>query len=209
VTFRSPLLALALALSSLPAQAASYRVDLIVFRNLWAGDPAPAAKGQPVHAVDLRGALDPAAGTSLSGAGIRMLPESDFALEEEWSRLRNSQQFRPVLRLSYVQDDPPPEKGPRVRIATPDTIVVDDPERMTSFEAHAIDGSIALYGGELLHVEADLQYTGLSAQPPLVAPLDELRRVLKGDLHYLDNRYFGVLVRVADADAPIDSCAAQ
>ena len=40
-----------------PARADTYRMDIIVFRNLWAGDTTE--HPPPAHATDLRGAIEP------------------------------------------------------------------------------------------------------------------------------------------------------
>src|SRR5699024_7691184 len=81
-----------------PAYAASYRVELIVFRNLHPNNlPQPPLKPKPVktiHAVDIHNP------TALVNNGIH--PKSG-GLAGIWDALARSADYHPVLRVSWTQ----------------------------------------------------------------------------------------------------------
>jgi len=104
---------LLLALFAVPAQAETYRIDVIVFVDLWAGG---AEAGNPPATPSLRNAIDVDDAAALRAAGIELLPEDQSALNDAWQHLRYSKQFKPLMRLSWTQKDPPQERGPSVHV---------------------------------------------------------------------------------------------
>lgn len=162
------------------ADAGRYRVDAIVFLdNGGVGDEQPLTAA-PSIATGIP--YDDAG--RLSAAGITRLSDASFGLDNEWRHLRNARRFRPLLRLVWVQT-----------AAASGTPVAIDTAAGTA-DAH-IAGTLALYVGTFLHVDAHLVYTfsGESGTAKSYR-LDEVRRVKFDELHYLDSPRVGVIARV-------------
>jgi hypothetical protein len=184
------------------AQAETYRVDLIVFRDLWASDAS--GGGEAVQPVDTRGVIDLGARERLAAYGISVLPESDFALDESWRRLRNSQQFRPLARLAWTQVNPPQQDATRLRIRVGETRTLSDPQRLIALEVYEVDGSVALLRDRYLHLDVDLSYTpadpAATLSHPLGYPLRERRKLMRDELNHFDSPRLGLLARVSRVD---------
>lgn len=172
-----------------------YRVDLIVF-----ADPGLAGSEQPaVAAPEPQGqAVSPYDRSRLAAAHIFPLPNSDFPLQPLWLRLQRSDQFQPLLHQSWIQTDPPTRNGPAVQLRTGPVYALS--VQGVGKPLYQIDGGVALYGGDLLHIDADLTYTRQNPDGTLSQwHLDELRRIKLDELHFLDGGAFGLLVRVSRA----------
>lgn len=188
------LAALAGLLLALPAAAETYRMDLIVFLDIY-GSGSEA--GEPAATPELQGAIDPDDVGRLHAAGINVLPDAQFALTQEWQRLRNSKQFKPLLRLAWTQQNPPGERGPALRIAYGKPQVVNDEQTLGAWSLREVEGSVALLLGRYLHLDADLLYneSGRSWR------LHERRRMRRDEVHHLDSPRLGILARVTKAEA--------
>lgn len=160
---------LALLLLLIPGfgQAATYRVDLIVFADKYSA--AEASSRTP----NLNGALD-RNDPALAAAGIRVLPDASFELGSALAKLKSSGRYQPLLAVAWTQTNPRSERGPSLRL--------------TSTEAPSLDGSVALLLGNYLHVDVDLAYNGQL--------LRERRKLKRDEIHYLDSPKLGVLTRV-------------
>ncbi|MFP5357652.1 MAG: CsiV family protein [Gammaproteobacteria bacterium] len=180
---------------SASAQVQSYRVDAIVFLN----KAASSELGRPVALPDLSRAIDPANVRALAAAGIRILPESQFALETEWKRLSNSARHEPLLRLAWVQKQPPAERGPMIQVRLGQELSVVSPNGQL-LQTAPVEGSLGLMLGRFLHLEADLVYTQPGDGGYITYRLSERRRMRRDELHYLDSPRLGVLARVVKAD---------
>lgn len=186
------MLALACGLAVSPAvHAEAYRMDLIVFLDRNAPGEAGRRASLPssINAI----ALDNAA--ALQAAGIRLLPETDFALQESWQRLRNSKRFQPLLRLAWVQQDPPAERGPALRLRLGQQQGLTDAEG-GAFLIAPVEGSVALLLNRYLMLDADLSYTQPNGSS---FRLRERRRMKRDELHHLDSPRLGVIARVGKA----------
>ncbi len=184
---------------------ATYRVDLIVFQDLWfAGNEA----GVPAGAPNLQGAIKLDDVAALKAAGIEVLPDDQFGLDAEWKNIRYSKQFRPLARLAWTQKNPPQERGPALQIQYgPDAnahtaAVVDNAGSLGG--APRVEGSVALLLNRYLHLDVDLQYVDQGT----AWPIDERRRMRRDELHHLDSPRLGVLARVTKA-AGADNDATQ
>jgi hypothetical protein len=184
------LLTLTLALVGGSAFADDYRVDLIVFLDSASAGEA----GTAPRAISLDGiALDDAA--TLAGAGIRVLPESDFALQEQWNRLRNASRFKPLIRLAWIQRNPPSIQGPALHLRYGQPLPVTATDGSMLFP---VDGSVRLLMGRYLHLDAQLQYTTVgSSGNPVSYRLDEKRRMRRDEIHHLDSPKLGILTKVS------------
>ena len=182
---------LLLALASAAAQAATWRVDLIVFRYLPSVDEIGRAPVTPPLSTAIE--LNDAA--RLSKAGITLLPESDFRLANHWSRLRSSAQFRPLMRLAWTQNDPPVENGPRLRLRAGSKFTLSSAEDMSAREAQEIDGSVALHLNRFLHLDTNLVYTEAGTSPASWV-LQQSRRMRSDELHHIDSPKLGVIAQV-------------
>jgi hypothetical protein len=192
----SPWIAAFVALCIAPAALADrFRVDLILFMN---EGGASRESPVPVQLPDLARALDPSDAARLRAAGIEVLPDSDFGLETEWRRLQNSRRHNPLVRVAWLQKDPPAERGTglRLRSGTPFSALT-----ATGTTVYPVDGSVTLLMGRYLHLDADLVYS-LNTDPvgePGSLRLKERRRLRRGELHYLDSPTLGLLIKVERA----------
>ncbi len=182
--------ALALTFVSLPAMADTYRVDLIVFLDTYASNEA----GVAPEVLPASAAIDPQDVATLAASGIRILPDADFALQEQWSRLRNARRFDPLLRLAWTQTDPPSENGPRIAVRYGQPMTLEDPQNFSSTQIFPVEGSVSLLLSRYLHLDADLRYTAGSGYTQ--HSLQERRRMRRDELHHLDSPKLGVLARV-------------
>ncbi|MES0874428.1 CsiV family protein [Sinimarinibacterium thermocellulolyticum] len=185
---------LALVVSALlwtpPAHAERYRVDLIVFLDLEASGEQGAAPQPPMQSAAI--ALDDAA--ALQAAGIRVLPDAEFGLQEHWNRLRNSRRFRPLVRLAWEQAQPPAANGPRLAIRHGEPMPVHDTLTANSFLVQPVEGSVGLLMSRYLHLDVDLRYTTADATSQYA--LTERRRMRRDELHHLDSPRLGLLARI-------------
>lgn len=188
------------------AHAERYRVDLILFADkTGVGDESP----QPAKVPELARALEPTDAVKLRAAGIEMLPDNDFGLLNEWKKLSNSQRQQPLLRLAWLQKDPPAERGVSLRLragaaldyagSPPSTPDAARPTLRT--EIYTVDGTVALLMGRFLHLDADLAYTQAGNAGEFGSyRLKERRRMRRNELHHLDSPRLGLLVRVQKAE---------
>lgn len=178
------------------AQAERYRVDLIVFidRSGPAGEST-----QPLQLPDVGRALEPFETTPLRNAGIELLPDEQFGLTQEWQRLKNSRNHQPILRLAWLQKDPPAERATSIRLhwGSPFT----DVATLSAQRVYPVDGSVALLAGRYLHLDAELVYTQADAEAGELRSfrLKERRRLRRDELHHLDSPRLGVLLRATRA----------
>lgn len=179
------------------AQAERYRVDLIVFADRsGSGGEEPRA----VQAPNTERAAFPSEADELRAAGIEILPDSAFGLTDAWTRLRNSRNHQPLLRLAWLQKDPPVERGLAIRIrqGTPWSELTGG----TASSVYPLDGTVALRAGRFLHVDADLVWTQQDPGGDLASyRLEEKRRVKRDEIHHLDSPRLGLLTRVQRVDA--------
>jgi hypothetical protein len=188
---RSVLLLTALAmLAATPARADSYRVDLIVFLDLEAGGEPGTAPQAPIENAAI--AIDDT--PRLQAARIRVLPDAEFGLQEQWNRLRNARRFRPLVRLAWEQDQPPAANGPRLAIRYGEPLAITDPLTSSSFLTAPVEGSVGLLMSRYLHLDVDLRYTASDARSQYA--LSERRRMRRDELHHLDSPRLGVLAQV-------------
>lgn len=181
---------------AMPVQAATYRVDMIVFlNNIDSGEQGR----KPGSAPSAQG-IDPADTAALSAAGIRIVPDADFALNDEWQRLRNSGAFRPLIRLAWTQNDPPAEPGPALAIRYGQPMAYQNMDSFESFDIQPVEGTVALLLGRYLHLDVDLRYAAMSGPDLVTYPLSERRRMRRDELHHLDSARLGVLARVVRVD---------
>lgn len=203
---------------------ADYRVDLIVTLNRNASPDVATTHGMAVRAPMPSTAIDISDKAGLQRAGISLLPEPQFGLDEQWRKLRNSA-FRPILRMAWriaqrptativrLHDDfryqvlPASDPVPDYAITqvTPD------------YERWRLDGTVVVQQSAGLRVSIDLDYTlpvtaapsdypasntavAVKASDLAILNLRAEKRVNLGQLHFFDHPLLGVLVRVSQAD---------
>lgn len=190
---------LTLALLAAPgaALAERYRVDLIIFidRSAAAGEST-----QQLKIPEVAKALEPYEVVPLRSHGIEILPDESFGLTEEWNRLRNSRNHQPILRLAWLQNDPPAERGHAIRLHWGNAFT--QTSGLSSQRVYPVDGSVALLAGRYLHLDAHLAYTQTVDNGDLRSfVLDERRRVRRDEVHHLDSPRLGILVRATRAES--------
>ena len=172
------------------AQAETYRVDLIVYLDKSAASESGRRPIRPStnRAIELN---DTAA---LAAAGITLLPEEQFALNDAWLHLKNSKRYLPVLRLAWTQKDPPAEKGPSLHLLWGDTLSGGDADGLAP-----IEGTVSLLASHYLHLDAHLLYTQAIEGGRVSYRLKENRLMRRDELHYLDSPKLGILAKVTKA----------
>lgn len=189
-----------LAAAALPgaALAERYRVDVLVF----ADRTVPTREqSQPVEAPEAARTFEPWEVVPLRNAGIEILDDELFGLMDEWKRLENSRDHEPLVRIAWIQADPPADRDVAIRLRHGKPL-----EAVTasgSTEVFPVDGWVALLAGRYLHVEASFVYTEATSEGELRSyRLRERRRLRRDELHHLDSPRLGLLVRAQRADAP-------
>lgn len=189
-------LALLAALLPFSASAERYRVDLILFADRSA---AAGESSQPLMLPEPGKTLEPWESVPLRNAGIEILPDEQFGMNEQWNRLRNSKNHQPLVRVAWIQKDPPAERGVALRLRHGSPLT-----GMTaggSTEVYPVDGWIALLAGRYLHVDASFVHTQALEDGELRSfRLRERRRLKRDELNHLDSPRLGVLVRAQRAD---------
>ncbi len=184
------------ALAPAPALAERYRVDLIVFadRSADAGE-TPLAVIKP----DAARAFEPWEVVPLRNAGIEVLEDELFGLASEWKRLENSKNHRPLLRLAWIQKDPPAEPGVAIHLHHGQAMV--GLAATGSAEFYPVDGWVSLMAGRYLHLDTSFVYTEAAEDGQLRSyRLHERRRLRRDEVHHLDSPRLGLLVRAQRAD---------
>src|SRR5690349_2122918 len=151
------LLRFALLLAALapgPALAERYRVDLILFADRSApGNESP----QPVRQPDTVRSFEPWEVVPLRNAGIEVLEDELFGLMNEWKRLSNSRNHEPLVRIAWIQKDPPAERGIALRLHHGQPVATLTPGG--SIEVYPVDGWVALMAERYLHLDASFVLT--------------------------------------------------
>lgn len=192
--------ALLLWLGCQSAWADTYRVDLIVFLDKHAAAEAGAAVQVQAQTQTQSAGISLQDTAALDAAGIRLVPDAEFGLTEQWSRLRNSARFQPLIRLAWTQANPPAERGPALQLRFGQALTVVHPETFDSHAVAPVEGSVALLLARYLHVDADLRYTLPVDGGYRQYTLRERRRMRRDELHHLDSARLGVLARVNRVD---------
>lgn len=175
-----------------PAPNARFRVDLILFLDK-NGSETPVA-ALPLHVEQLL-ELDDA--PALASAGIERLPDSGFGLAGELQKLRLSKRYQPLTTLSWIQKNPPAERGPALHLRW------GAPLSAGGVSLSTVDGSVALLLGRYLHLDVDLSYNALRADGSIGSiALHERRRTKRDELHYLDSPKLGVLAKITKLKSP-------
>lgn len=196
-----------LALLPSAARAERYRVDLIVFadRSAAAGESAT-----PPRLPDLTRAYEPGETARLRAAGIEVVPDAQFELAQEWRRLQNSRLHEPVIRIAWIQKDPPQENGVGLRLRSGTPFAVNSAAGSSAL--YPFDGTITLLAGRYLHLDADFVATQRTTEGSLIAyRLQERRRLKRNELQHLDSPRLGILAKVRKAaeSAPAAAPAAK
>lgn len=193
-------IALLLLLAGLsPASAETYRVDLIVFLD----KSASSEQSRAASALDTSHWLDLKNAGALKIAGIEILPDEQFGLTDAWQRLKTAKRYQPLIKLAWLQKDPPSERGSTLQLKWGETFGVSGSDGLGASLQRPVDGGVALLLGNYLSLDIDLAYTEKTgAGDARVYRLREKRRMKRDDLHHLDSPKLGVLAKVSKAAAP-------
>lgn len=187
------LLAAALLALSTAAAADTYRVDVLVFLD----KSESAESGRRFELPDLGKSLNLDNAAALKAAGITLLPEDQFGLANEWQRLKTAKRYQPLVKLAWLQDDPPADRRVSLHLSWGETMAINDGGSLSSGLVKPVDGTIALLLGNYLNLDADLIYTQRTESGAVSYRLREKRRVKRDELHHLDSPKLGLLARVS------------
>lgn len=165
-----------------------YTVELIVFRNLsgqggqedWSVKPTPRRPDQPDSPV--------------TGRFVRVVPASQYQLNDVAARLRNSANYQPIAHFAWQQTASSWGSGAGFTVAK------------LAGNVPGLSGLIFLEAGTYLHLGMTLNYqsanppAGLGAAPGTVFMMSESRRVKRYERNYYDHPAFGVIALVTPAN---------
>ncbi len=184
------LLCLALPLRAAPADT-WYQVELMIFASrlpddgeeLWRPAPPPEALDSAIAVGEL--------GT------LRPVPSKAWQLGNLYAAIDRSDLYQALWYQVWRQPGWDRDSAVPVRVAA-GTAGMDG--------RAALEGTLRLYRGRYLHLQADLRYADPLLGPgegfePLRVPLRQSRRMRSGELHYLDHPRLGILVRVTPVEA--------
>lgn len=218
-----------LASASVGADAGSYRVEVIVFRNL--DVLVDSQFSEELRSFSQFPALEE---SDLPDDLIPLDKKSDY-MDAVWRRLRSSKGYRPLLFSSWEQnrtDYYPPMRihddmlldeglNPPTQYMIAD-LVSEDPLADYVSSYYRLDGTVQLKRSRFLHLFVDLEYRnenpGLINEvtytdteermfPPTTPTghklhaLQQNRQIRTGRVQYFDTPYFGVLVLVTALSA--------
>lgn len=158
-----------------------FAVFLLCFSN-WA------FAGQRTYQVELIAFQQQAANSEVfSEQGVTASPVARYArtgkgnksLNHMYSNLKSAKNLRPFYYQSW-----------RISVASGSISLPIN----ISLAGQDLAGWIKVQRGELLHVIADIEFTPSSGEK---YRLNEKRRVLLNDVHYLDHPKFGVIIKVS------------
>lgn len=196
---------------TLPAAERTYRVDLILFRNLDSGTVGGEVWQERTLVPDTTGAIDlddislPAGFTNLSPAA--------GDLSREATLLDRSPRYQVLRHLVWQQPGRDRDTAIPIRVRGGRGFDTGDPDDALSVaNTSELDGTVRVILRRYLHLETDLVYrrpaggtaTGeLPGSGGLIsAPIRQKRRMRSGELHYLDHPFLGILVKITPVESP-------
>lgn len=185
----SPLMLGACLLSSVAwaAEQDEYRLEVLVLRHLnneSRSFEAPEQERVPVFGDDVASKPENVAESFVRWRGVGW---SELSLTNEYSRLRRSRDFRPLLLSGWTQN----------ALASGENGWV--PVRGTAEDGTVIDGKARLNVNRYLHLR--LEFDAVIPDKGEFR-LAQSRRIRSGELHYFDHPELGVLVKVIPEPQP-------
>lgn len=177
-------------------QPAMYDVEVVVFRNR---SPQTDGEQWPLRSAETE--QDPSGGflSKPVDTGIEELPRDQVTLQAIADALQRSGAYDVLLHTAWRQ------AGLDRTLAQPYTV-----PGGTRRSGYLLEGTIRLVRERFLHLDIDLLLSkpqaaflpGQAIMPDPVYELKETRRVRRGELHYFDNPYLGVIAQVVSYEAP-------
>jgi len=207
--YRSLLFSICLLLFSANAFAVWYRVEVIVFENLYSdgdGEVWDKLPGLPEKDRLVTVSLDPAAA---EGTAYQAFPENDRRLGGIYSALKFSKQYRPVLHMAWQQPGYGASRARNVQIRKEEGLISEDGIEVPLIK---VDGVVKIRSTRLLHVDVDLAWFFQSVPESFLlfgpqpnegentyryARIKESRKIKLNEVHYFDHPLFGVLIQVS------------
>ncbi|MEL7296507.1 MAG: CsiV family protein [Pseudomonadota bacterium] len=113
-------------------------------------------------------------------------------LGEQYQRLRNSRDFRPILHTAWRQPVYPANQETTLQLSS---VARNTPANL--------GGEISLFVSRFLHLTLDLQLAGQrTGLDSLVFKLNEQRKMRSAELHFFDHPRFGALALISKAEQP-------
>ena len=115
-------------------------------------------------------------------------------LGEQYQRLRNSRDFRPIVHTAWRQPVYPASQETTLQLSS---VAGNTPANL--------GGEISLFVNRFLHLTLDLQLAGQrTGLDSLVFKLQEQRKMRSAELHFFDHPRFGALALISKANLPAD-----
>jgi len=194
---------------ALPAAAAGYQVEIIVFAY-----PQPDGDGEQFATDEglpsSQGLAQLGDGSGGTGAAVTQLSSSSHRLNGVLGALRRGGKYRPLLHTSWFL----PEGG-RIRgvyLSAPAAAATSD---LGESDVARVMGSVRLRVTRFLHVDMDLAYFPGAAPPDAGVDggtaqvghvrLTDSRKIKFNEVHYFDHPLFGALLQVSRAGGGADT----
>ncbi len=188
---------------ALPATAASYQVEIVIFAY-----PQPNADGEQFAADEglpaPQGLAQLGDGGQGTGPVVTPLSSSSYRLNGVLGALRRGGKYRPLLHASWLQ----PDAG-RIRGVYVSSSAAAATPGLTATDVEQVMGSVRLRVTRFLHVDMDLAYFPGAAPPGVTEAggpeqadhvrLRESRKIKLNEVHYFDHPLFGALLQVSRA----------
>jgi hypothetical protein len=179
-----------------------YDIELLVFRNLVAGD------GGEVWPPDVSDWYEETPVAETAPLNVQWLPESSYHLKAERAALNRSSRYRTLAYLAWRQPV----------LDRTDARALELPARPRS-NAAWVDGTVKVAVERYLHLYLDLQLhlpqtaaataasdtfaDGVEPPKPEIR-LTEQRRMRSKEVHYFDNPRFGVIALITPYEPPVE-----
>ncbi len=206
---RKILLSLVLTLFSSNVFAVWYRVEIIVFENLYAdgdGETWDKAPGLPVKDRLVTVSED---ADSVSGSSYLAIAPGTHRLAGIYAALKSSRQYRPILHMAWQQPGLGASRAHNVQVRKEEGMASEDGLEVPMIR---LDGVVKVRSTRLLHVDVDLAWffqpvpetylmygagPGQAGEVYRYSRISESRKIKLNEVHYFDHPLFGALIQVS------------
>jgi len=194
------------------AQERNYLIEVVVFENL---DEAKKANTGSLYYPRINSAFGLNSDKAASN-GFAVIEDSR-SLDEAADKIRGSRGFRVLNHFAWRQPGLDARNAQAIRISIGNTLPVyvpDDlkpypkffpasaqpqPTRSRKINTTTVNGTLKVRLGRFLHLDAQLVFTDTENLKSY--RLSQSRKMRSGELHYIDNPRFGLLVKILPIDA--------
>lgn len=194
------------------AQARDYVIEVVMFENTTGRTAANKQLYYPKITDAIGLSSEQAAATGFS------IIDSNLSLSESAESIKTSSRYRLIRHFAWQQPGLDEEHAVAIRINLGDQQAVFIPENITSYTGFipaalqvtadkqrqimttSVNGTLKVILGRFLHLESQLVFTDFKQQQSF--RLSQSRKMRSRELHYIDNKRFGILVQILPVEDP-------